>query len=245
MFRKRLVTSDAQLRTSRLAINPLRKETPRNRLRNDDANTNRRRKLADEPPPILTLHKAPPASTIAGNLNKRRSTHRSIHITKRMWQPAQERIKNGIVKGPCHDAGPSCRQTNLLLMMPPLRKFTRVVEPHARRHLSRPRDTDRRRSKRIQRLTEIRSLHADNLHQLRQNTRTKSSINSNAFLIQAIHQHDNILRRKYVDPFHAALVAPTRKLSQRSIEQMRSHIANTPLGRNSGQLPFRGSKRGK
>ncbi len=138
MFGKHFITSDDQLRTSSLTINPLRKETPGNRLRNDDMRANRRRKLADKTPPIFTLQKTPLAPTIAGNFDKQRSPHRSIHITKRMRQPAQERIKNRIIKRPRHNAGPSRRKANLLLMMPTLGKFTSIVEPHKRRHLARP-----------------------------------------------------------------------------------------------------------
>src|SRR5689334_20301011 len=155
-----------------------------------------------------------------------------------MRQTAEKAIKHRMIKLRRHEPRAISGDSNLLLMMPPLRQLASSVKPIERSRFSGPTNTKSGWSKWVQRLMKACALVTRRLHHIDENGRAQAPINFYAFLVQTIDQRDNILRRSNIDILDVPRVAHEGQFAQHCIEQVRRHIADLPSWRNGLGIPL-------
>src|SRR5580704_13437 len=122
--------------------------------------------------------------------------------------------------------------------MPAFRQFASSVKPVQRRFFSRPANSKRSRSKRVERLMKTGALFTSHFHHVDQDGWAQTPIDTYTFPVQAIHQCDYILRRIDLHGFDKTRVANHGKLAKHRIEQMGCDVADLPQWCEGPKVPF-------
>src|SRR5882724_1172157 len=130
MFAKRDIADDIGLEASSTSINPFRKYSPRDGLRNRDMCGDGGRQFVSKGPSLLGFQQTPHSPTLPRHFNEDSRTIRFRNAIEDVWKAAQEGIQYRMIEPRSHNAWAIGCQSDLLLVMPALGQFAGIVELH-------------------------------------------------------------------------------------------------------------------